>query len=296
VRCGYTRPGMRLAILGFGLVGGSVARAVAARDPGHWHVTAWSRSDAGPRRAHAEGTVQAVATGAASAIAGADLVLLAASPLANQWLVGEVGPLLADRETTLSDVTSVQLPMAQAAAAVPGLRFVGGHPMAGRELRGYDAAVPDLFVDRPWIILPGAASKLGDVSRVTTLARACGALPFELTAEVHDRVVAAISHLPLLLSAALADTVTSTATWATAARLAAGGWRDTTRVARGDPDLGSGILELNRDEVLRWLDLFEITLGEWRASLEADGPDGAPSDGLRARLERVRSALLDAAP
>jgi len=114
-----------------------------------------------------------------------------------------------------------------------------------------------------------------------------------MSAGEHDLLVAAVSHMPLFVAAALAETVTGSDAWGAAAGLAAGGWRDSTRIARGDPDLGAGIAALNRDELLRWLDRFAAELASWRADLAAlpDSPGSADTDALRARLERVRSAL-----
>jgi len=290
---------MRVAIIGLGLIGGSIARALAAREPGRWHVTAWSRGRAperAPDRAFAEGVVQVIAAtpedAARGTSAGAvpDLVVLTAAPAANIELLPRIGPLLAGSGATLTDVTSVQRPMAAAAAIVDGLRFVGGHPMAGRERRGYDAATPDLFVDRPWLVLPAPGARPEDTARVEALATACGARPRRIDPQSHDRLVAAVSHLPLIVSAALAEAVTGSPDWPAASELAASGWRDMTRLARGDPHLGAGIASLNRDEILVWLDRLEESLVAWRADLRA-GDAGA----LAARFERVRSALEDIA-
>ncbi len=285
---------MRLAIIGVGLIGGSVARALAARDAGTWRVTGWSRSVDGPRAALADGVIDAVAASAEEAVAHAELVLLAASPLANLELVARLGPLVARANQTLTDVTSAQVRIGRVAEAVPGLRHVGGHPMAGLEARGYEAARADLFAGRPWIVVPSAGSGPDDVERVSALALACGARPIVLDAAQHDRLVAAISHLPLVVAAALAETVTASEAWARAAELAAGGWRDMTRVAYGDPDLGAGIAALNRDELLAWLDRFVATLAGWRDELASlpESPDPPAVEGLRARFERVRGALL----
>ncbi len=284
---------MRLAIVGFGLIGGSIARALAARDAGRWHVTAWSRSGDGPRAGLADGVLDAVAASPGEAVGGAELVLLAASPLANLELVASVGPAVAAAGATLTDVTSAQVRLARAAARVPGLHHVGGHPMAGLETSGYEAARADLFAGRPWIVLPSASGTLDDLERVRTLVAACGGIPVEMGAGEHDLLVAAVSHMPLFVAAALAETVTGSDAWEAAAGLAAGGWRDSTRIARGDPDLGAGIAALNRDELLRWLDRFAAELASWRADLAAlpDVPGPADTEALRARLERVRSAL-----
>ncbi len=282
---------MRVAIIGLGLIGGSIARALAARQPGQWHVIAWSRGRA-PEEALAEGVVQGVAATPeeAASVETVELVVLAAAPAANLELLRRLGPLLAGRGAVLTDVTSVQRPIAAAAAAVPGLCFVGGHPMAGREQRGYGAATSDLFVDRPWLVLPAPGARPEDTARVEALASGCGARPRRIDPATHDRLVAAISHLPLVVSAALAEAVAGSSDWPAASELAASGWRDTTRLARGDPDLGAGIASLNRDEILVCLDRLEETLAAWRADLRA-GDVGA----LASRFERVRSALEEIA-
>lgn len=278
----------RLAILGFGLIGGSIARALASASPGSWHVVAWSRSPDGPAAAAADGVATA-ADSREDAIVEADLVVLAASPLANLELVASLGPTIAARGILLTDVSSVQAPMAAAAAKVPGLRFVGGHPMAGVERRGYGASTPGLFTGRPWVVLRGPAATDGDVDGVRALAMACGARPVLLDAATHDRLVAAISHLPMVVSAALAETVVGSDAWEAAAPLSAGGWRDTTRLARGNAELASGIAALNRDELLAWLDRFAGVVATWRASLaDPKGPDAA---ALATRLGMLRTAL-----
>jgi len=286
---------MRLTIIGFGLIGGSIARALAARDAGQWDVTAWSRSAEVLRAGLADGVLDAAAPSPEEAVVGADLVVLAANPLANLELIGSLGTHVAHAGAALSDVTSAQVRLARAAAGIAGLRHVGGHPMAGVESSGYDAARADLFAGRPWIVLPSATALPDDVGLVRSLATACGAIPVELGAEEHDRVVAAISHMPLVVAAALAETVTSSDAWASASRLAAGGWRDSTRVARGDPDLGAGIAALNRDELLEWLDRFAEVLGAWRSDLAdlPERPGPVDADALRARFESVRSALTN---
>jgi prephenate dehydrogenase len=284
---------MRLTIVGFGLIGGSIARALAARDAGQWHVTAWSRSGDGPHAGLADGVLDAVAVSAGEAVGGAELVLLAASPLANLELVGSIGPAVATAGATLTDVTSAQVRLGQAAARVSGLHHVGGHPMAGGEASGYDAARADLFAQRPWIVLPSASAAPDDLARVRTLVAACGGIPVEMGADEHDRLVAAVSHMPLVVAAALAETVTGSDAWEAASGLAAGGWRDSTRIARGDPDLGAGIAALNRDELLGWLDRFAAELASWRGELGAlpDSPGSADMEALRTRFERVRAAL-----
>lgn len=280
---------MRVAIVGFGLIGGSVALALAARHPGRWQVTAWSPSLTGPRRALARGVVAAVAPDPETAARSAELVLLAAPLLANLDLVDRLGPRLADTDATVSDVSSTQSPIAARAARIPGLHFVGGHPMSGRERRGYRAARADLFEGRPWAVLPSPSARPLDLTRVRALAEACGARPLELDTERHDQAVAAVSHLPLLASVALAESVAGSAEWATARQLTAQGWRDMTRLARGDPELAAGILVTNARHVSPWLRRYRAALEDWQMTLDGltDGGPEAPAEELRQRLDEV---------
>lgn len=287
----------RLAILGFGLIGGSIAQALASRRPGAWTVTAWSRRPTAPEVALEAGIVATVASTPEAAVAGSELTVLAASPVANLALVGRIGPAVVEAGGLLSDVTSVQRPMAAAAAAVPGLRAVGGHPMSGRERAGYDAASPDLFVDRPWVVLPGRLATPADIALVETLASDCGARPVRLGSDAHDAAVALISHLPLVVAASLVEAASGAAAWPDARRLAAQGWRDTTRLARGDAALGAGMLALNAAAVAEALRRQRALLDAWQVRLDAlaaasvAGEPGLPAaddlDGLVAELERI---------
>ena len=284
---------MRIAILGFGQIGGSVARALRARAPGAWSVAAWSPSGEGPARAADEDVVQAAAPTVGEAIDGADLVLLAAPPIACLALLDDLAGALRERlagGALVTDVASTKRRIVERAAA-RGLPFVGGHPMAGREATGYAAADAELFVGRPWIV-----TEAPGVPLVERLAADAGARPLRMTPEEHDEAVAAISHLPLVLSAALVEAVTGASSDGALdpRRLAAGGWASMTRLARGDPEMGAGILATNADEVARRLRSVQGVIDEWIALLEPSEraepaePDAAP---LRDRLTRARDAL-----
>jgi prephenate dehydrogenase len=285
---------MRLAILGLGLIGGSVARAVRASDPAGPEIVGWSPTGGGPREAAAAGIIDRPAADVRSAVDGADLVLLAGPPLACLALVDELGgPLRAALgDALVTDVASTKSAI-MARAAARGLRFVGGHPMAGRESSGFGAAEADLFVDRPWVVVSGGAAP-DDVELVESLARSCRARPVRMTAEAHDEAVAAISHLPLLAAAALVEAVVGTpeaprADWPTAASLAATGWRDATRLARGDVGMGAGIASTNAVALAARARDLRAVLDGWIAELERDGgPDPAR---LEARLRAAREAL-----
>ena len=289
---------VRIAIVGFGLIGGSIARALrrpAAEtrpddDAERPWIAAWSPSRGGPDRALSEGTVDAAPMTLAGAIADAELVVLAAPPLACLDLLAQLAGSstgLLGAAATLTDVASTKRLLVERADAL-GLCFVGGHPMAGRETTGYRAAQEDLFVDRPWVVCPGARAAAADIARVEWLARACGARPVRLAPADHDAAVAAISHLPLILSASLAEAVGGRPDWPIAAGLAASGWRSMTRLALGDPSMGAGIAATNARELSAGIRAIQGVLDRWLADLADPNPD---ADLLAARLEGARRAL-----
>jgi prephenate dehydrogenase len=177
-----------------------------------------------------------------------------------------------------------------AAAAERSLRFVGGHPMAGRETSGYQAAAADLFTGRPWVVVPTDPDDVAAIVAVETLAVAAGARPVRMDAGEHDNAVAAISHLPLVVAAALVESVAgSDEEWAAARELAASGWRDTTRLARSDVAMGAGIAATNAPAIAARLRRFRTVIDGWLADLERPGgPDEATlADRLAAARDRL---------
>lgn len=288
---------MRLALLGFGLIGGSVARALRAEVRAGGlefdQLVAWSPSGEGPAKALREGVLDEAAAAPKAAISGADLVVLAGPPpdiLAQlDDLAGPWRDALA-LDAVITDVASTKAAIVERAAALE-LRFVGGHPMAGREASGYEASSADLFVERPWVVVPTADDAA--VRRVEALASATGATPRQMTAPDHDDAVAAVSHLPLVVAAALVEAIAGGTAgvrqdWPVATALAATGWRDMTRLARGDVAMGAGIAATNGPRIAsRVRDVIEV-LDSWAAELERDGGPDREAVAGRLRLARER--------
>ena len=289
---------MRVSIVGFGLIGGSIACALRARGRAEeWHVTAWSRTPGPVQQGLQDGVVDVAALTLEEAVRGADLVLLAAPPLTCLDLIDQIGgPLRRDlpENATVTDAASAKVRIVERANAAR-LPFIGGHPMAGRELSGYAAALPDLFVGRPWVTVLGLYARLLDAERVGELIEACGAVPIPMLDTAHDQAVAAISHMPLVVSAALVEAVAGRpneperADWHAAEALAATGWVGMTRLARGEPSMGAGIAATNAAAIASRLRDLRAVLDEWIVELEREG--GPDAEALRARFVSARHRL-----
>jgi prephenate dehydrogenase len=292
-----------------GLIGGSIARALRRLPAvGRPTIVAYTPAEGearhGARAALDAGVVDRVADDPLAAIDGADLIVLAMPAGRVEAALSEIaaadGPAREPaRAATVTDVASSKAAIVARADEL-GLRFVGGHPMAGRETTGFSGSIDDLFVDRPWVVVPGRGATAVDIARVEWLARACGARPIRMTASDHDAAVAAISHLPLVLSAALVDAVagavegTPRDDWPSAASLAATGWASMTRLATGDPTMGAGILATNASAVAARLADLRDALDAWAAEFER--PGGPDEERLRLRLEAARRRLADRPP
>jgi prephenate dehydrogenase len=290
---------VRLALLGLGLIGGSIARAAHAAG---WHVAAWTPSGTGPQVAREQGVIDLAAPALRDALEGVDLVVLAAPPGACFELLGALaGPdgAALHPATVISDVASTKVLLGERAASL-GLRYVGGHPMAGRETSGFAAGSIDLFRDRPWVVVPPPGGDETGVTLVEALARACGARPLRMTAIDHDAAVAAISHLPLVVAAALVEAVAGApgapipAGWPAASALAASGWAGATRLARGDPAMGAGIAATNAQPLAAAIRVMRDRLDDWLVLLDAGAGEEPPNaEALRERFAAARARLED---
>jgi prephenate dehydrogenase len=172
-----------------------------------------------------------------------------------------------------------------------GVHFVGGHPMAGKETMGIDAADAELFRDRTWVIAPSVDAPESAVRTVVALAQAVGARPVFMDADEHDSYVAAISHLPLALASALFSVVFASAAWPELATLASSGFRDTTRLASGSPEMAHDIIMTNRENVLHWLDRMQAEVARFRETIATGESERVAELFARAQMERDNFVL-----
>lgn len=239
-------PFARVAIIGVGLVGGSIAKAAVRR---------WPAVE-----------IVAVETGdSASKVAKSDLVVLAAPVLANIARLAEL-PSHLPPGAVVTDVSSTKRLIVAAAGAIPSLTFIGGHPMAGNAHGGSANARSDLFEGRPWILTPGAGQTTA-LQRVEEFVGGLGGVPHIMTPELHDRFVGAVSHLPQLTASALMHVVGKLAGDA-GLEIAGRGLHDTTRLAASPADIWKDNAATNADVLRDALDTLIATLEEMRDSLE----------------------------
>lgn len=265
----------RAGLVGTGLIGGSIGLALRARG---WHVTGTDHDGARAERAVEIGALDAVGVDP-----GAEITFVATPVRA---IPDAARAALAAGSGIVTDVGSVK---ASVVAAVDSARFVGGHPMAGSEQDGLDGADADLFRGAVWVLTPTAATDDAALTQVATVVRDLGADLVALDPSHHDELVAVVSHVPHLTAASLMQLADQAGSEHRALlRLAAGGFRDMTRIAAGHPGIWPDICGENRDAIVQVLDGLIASLSEVRGIVADD--DRA---GLLALLERSRNARLN---
>ena len=288
----------RVAIVGLGLIGGSIGLALKR----------WSQTNGKSGQAALEvigfdtdleqqnyakkiNAVDRAEWNLAKAIQGADIVVLCTPVGAMREIMADVADHL-KAGAVVTDVGSTKAQvLAWADEILPRtVSFVGGHPMAGKA-QSIEAAEADLFKGATWCVCPSVRAEEDAIRNVLGLIAATEAEPFCVDPVEHDAFVAGISHLPFVLSAALMRAVSTDPSWRDMKTLTAGGFRDVSRLAAGNPAMHRDILLTNREAVARWLDTYVGVLQEVRASL-ATPNDDAPAK-LTAFFEQARDARAE---
>ncbi len=284
----------RLALIGTGLIGGSLA--LGLREQGAvGEVVGYSRRLETRLSAQRLGLIDRPADSVAEAVAGADVVFLATPVTAMDAVLAELAGCLPD-DALITDGGSVKGAVVERARAhlSPGqlARFVPGHPIAGREHSGPSAATADLYRGHRVILTPLPENDDAAVARIESMWRAVGARVECLEVAHHDHVLAATSHLPHAAAFAMVSALARLAERYEVFRYAAGGFRDFTRIASSDPVMWRDICLDNRDEILAMLDHYREELDRLRGLL-ADR-DGVSLERYFADAKAVRDALYPA--
>jgi prephenate dehydrogenase len=276
----------RVAILGTGLIGSSIGLAIKAARPSVQIIGYDASGDSG-RRAQ---QVKAIDRRGSlrDALAEAELAVLATPVGAMKALFEEMAALLREG-TVVMDTGSTKARVLEWAERLlpPGTPFVGGHPMSGKTETGPEAADAGLFHGAVWCFVPAPTAPRDAIDSLVSLVESFGAVPYFLGAEEHDGLVAAVSHLPYLMSVALIGHLGREGSWRETASLAAGGFVYATHLSDSDPRMFADIASTNRDNIVRRLDLYMAELRNLRDAIASDSPD------LKDRFERARALHSD---
>ena len=276
---------MRIAIIGLGLIGGSIGlglkKSSAAAD---LKIVGIPRREETVAQAIAMGAIDEGATDHIKGVSDADLVIVCTPISLILPVIKEIAPNL-KKGAIVTDVGSSKYEIvSQAEKALPkGIYFVGGHPLAGKEISKLEAAEPELFKNKTWVLTRTSRTSQKALEKVKQVIEWLGGLVLELDPKTHDLVVAGISHMPLAVSAALVNAVAGEAENELMAKTAASGFRDMTRIASGDPILGVDMFTTNKKAVLKMIGSFKRSLANLEKLIKAG--DG---EKLREELEKAK--------
>lgn len=283
----------RLAIIGVGLIGGSLALALR-RSGAVDEIIGCGPNAAHLRRGVALGVIDSFEIDPAAAVAGADLVVVATPVRAMTDVFHALRSALAPH-AVLTDTGSTKGSVVDAVRAAFGSvppRFVPGHPVAGTEKSGVEAAFAELFDDQRVILTPLVGTDLGALETVRRLWSCAGARVTEMTPEQHDRVLAATSHLPHVLAYALVDRLAAMDAREEIFAYAGGGFRDFTRIAASNPEMWRDIVLANREALLAALDDLLQALTRMREDIDREDGEALEACFTRAKEARDRFTTL----
>ncbi|PKB78856.1 MAG: hypothetical protein BZY88_16275 [SAR202 cluster bacterium Io17-Chloro-G9] len=282
----------RIAVIGTGLIGTSLALAIRQSQLKDIEMVGTDYDSQVRAAAQKTGAFHRMEGRLSSAVRDAEVVVMATPVLAMRDMMEALAAELPDG-CVLTDVGSSKGEVLKWAGELlpKHVNFVGGHPMAGKETSGPENADPNLFRGKPYCIIPSPYVEQQAVSTITTLAEAVGAKPYFINVDEHDSFVAAVSHLPFILSTALMETASKSANWDDIAQLASSGFHDMSRLAAGDSVMHRDIAVSNREPIVAWIDSFIRELYEIRNMLNVEEePDPATVEATfeHASTERAR--------
>jgi prephenate dehydrogenase len=250
----------KIAVLGLGLIGGSLGLALHQAGIAE-HVSGYDSNPDATYHALEIGAITEICNTPEKAVQQADIVILATPILAMPKLLERIAPKL-KRGVLVTDTASTKVQILNWAKTLlpANVMFVGGHPMAGSEFSGIEASELGLFVDCAYCLIPAGHASSEGVAQLSEIVMQLGAHPLVIDADRHDRLVAGISHLPFVLSSALVQCLSKEEDWRELTTLAAGGFRDMSRLAAGSPTMYRDICVTNKEEILKCLDALASEL------------------------------------
>jgi len=277
-----------VTIIGLGLIGGSIGLALRQGKKPGWEIIGYSRRQETVANALSSGAIERGEPNLKDAVKQADFVIIATPVLTIKEIFSEIAPHLPSA-CIVTDTASTKVQVMKWAEEIlpPTVDFIGGHPMAGRETYGIQAAESELFRGCTYCLTSAEKASPKSIDAVTGMVKKLGAIPLLIDAQEHDNLVAGISHLPMLLSAALVSLTTKNPSWSKMSKLAASGYHNLTRLASGSPEVNAHICLSNKEAIVNWLDKFSHELEMYR-QLVAGGDkrlEQAFTDANKARQE-----------
>ena len=261
----------KITIVGMGLIGSSLGLALKKAKVDA-EIVGTDRDRQVTGRAKRIGACDSIENNPIKAVNGSKLIILATPIGAIQEMMKLFGPEL-EEGTIVTDTGSTKTEVLRwAEQYLPStVSFVGGHPMAGKELSGPEAADADLFQDATYCIIPGKGADTEAVHTVSQMAETVGAKPYFIGSIEHDSYVAAVSHLPMVLSTVLVKLNSGSPFWPEISKLAANGFRDVSRLASGNPEMSRDICLTNQEGIVHWIDQFIIELIAFKGLVQEGG-------------------------
>lgn len=259
---------MTIGIIGLGLIGGSIAKALK-KNIG-CRIVAANRSEASLVNAKADGTIDAYSLDDMSLFSTCDVIFICTPVDKIPLYVKKLIPYI-KKECIITDVGSTKFNIYKQMEAIGDICFIGGHPMAGSEKASYSAATDSLLEGSVYVLTPFPSINSAQLELMESLVKATGAKPIIMPAKQHDKSVAAISHAPHIVASALVNTVKELADEnGYAHTLAAGGFKDITRIASSSPEVWNSICQDNKECILSVLKAFKANIEFVESALEND--------------------------
>jgi prephenate dehydrogenase len=291
---------LHITLIGMGLIGTSFGMALRTAKPGvalpdEVFITGYDQDRQATNAARGRLAIDRVARSLAEAVQQAQIIIIATPVQEVRQVLIQLAPLL-NGETIVTDTASTKTQVcAWARELLPAhVHFIGGHPMAGSEQSGAHAATPDLFHQAIYCLTPDATTQPQALHTLESLVRAAGAKPYYIDPIEHDAYVAGISHLPLVLSAALVSITSHSPAWKEMSPLAASGFRDVSRLASGNPEMQRDICLTNHAALTRWINDTIAFLSDMHDTLTRQ--DAEQLTALFAHNKQVRDAWLERQP
>jgi prephenate dehydrogenase len=282
-----------VTIIGLGLIGGSIGLALRQAKGSEWEIVGYSRRRESVANALNLGAIERGEATLEDAVKQVEFVIIATPVLTVKEIFSKIVPYLRSG-CIVTDVASTKAQVMKWAEEIlpPKVDFIGGHPMAGRETYGIQAARAELFQRCTYCLTPSGKASPKSIDTVVSMVKKLGAIPFFIEAQEHDNLVAGISHLPMVLSTALVSLTTNDPSWSEMSKLAASGYHDLTRLASGNPKVNAHICLSNQEAIVNWIDKFSQELERYR-QLVAKGDkrlEQTLTAANKARLEWLKNS------